>query len=133
MEKQCNRTEKNKSLRTGFEPGSRYTHDLKPLSYMRTVLVLFCLARYSYFIIQSSNEWIFRHRIIRYHYRIGCSNLYVCISLNQIFLLCQCRFLLRKKSTPKSLTIIRFLFFMLIICLIEKTNNNTKKYNILVH
>ena len=56
MEKQRNTTEKNKSLRTGFEPVSRYIHALKPLNYMRTVLVLFCLARYSYFIIQSSNE-----------------------------------------------------------------------------
>ena len=53
MEKQRNRTEKNKSLRTGFESVSRYIHALKPLTYMRTVLVLFCLARYSYFIIQS--------------------------------------------------------------------------------
>ena len=111
MEKQRNRTEKNKWLSTGFEPVSRYIHGLKPLSYMRTVLVLFCLAHYPYFIVQSSNEWIFKHKIIRYHYRIGCSNLYVCISLNQIFLLCQCRFSLRKKSTSKSLTIIRFLFF----------------------
>ena len=53
MKKQRNRTEKNKSLRTEFEPVSRYINALKPLSYMRTVLVLFCLARYSYVIIQS--------------------------------------------------------------------------------
>ena len=39
--------------RTGFEPVSRYQHALKPLSYMRIILVLFCLARYHYFIIQS--------------------------------------------------------------------------------
>ena len=38
MEKQRNRTEKNKSLRTEFEPVSRYIHALKPLSYMRTIL-----------------------------------------------------------------------------------------------
>ena len=56
MEKQRQRTDKNKLLRTGFEPVSPDIHALKPLSYMRAVLVLFCLARYSYFIIQSSNE-----------------------------------------------------------------------------
>ena len=111
MEKQRNRTEKNKLLRTGFEPVSRYIHALKPLSYMRTVLVLFCLARYSYFIIQSLMSG-YSKKIIsyHYHYRIRCSNLFIFISLNQIFLLCQCRFSLRKKSTSKSLTIIRFLF-----------------------
>ena len=96
MEKQHNRTEKNKLLRTGFEPVSRYIHALKPLSYMRTVLVLFCLARYSYFIIQSSNEWIFKLNTISCHHKIGSPNLYKSILLNHIFLLCQWPTSLRK-------------------------------------
>ena len=89
MEKQRNRTEKNKLLRTGFEPVSRYIHALKPLSYMPTVLVLFCLVRYSYFIIQSSNEWIFKLNTINGHHKIGSPNLYIRILLSHIFLLCQ--------------------------------------------
>ena len=89
MEKQRNRTEKNKPLRAGFEPVSRYIHALKPISYMRTVLVLCCLARYSYFIIQSSNEWILKLNTISCHDKIGSPNLYKSILLNHIFLLCQ--------------------------------------------
>ena len=89
MEKQRNRTEKNKWLRTGFEHVSRYIHALKPLSYMRTVLVLFYLARYSYFIVQSSNGWIFKLNTISGHHKIGSPNLYISILLNHIFLLCQ--------------------------------------------
>ena len=88
MEKQRNITEKNQPLRTGFEPVWRYIHTLKPLSYMRTVLALFCLARYSYFLIQSSNEWIFKLNTISGDHKIGSPNLYRSILLNHICLLC---------------------------------------------
>ena len=108
MEKQ--RTEQKKINRFAQDSNlSRVIHALKPLGYMRTILVLFCLVRYS--ILFYWVEWIFKPNTISCHHKIEFSNLYTSISLNHTFLLCQWRFSLRKKSTAKLLTIIQFLFF----------------------
>ena len=73
----------------GFAQNSNLSRIISTLLSPSAICELFCLARYSYFIIQSSNEWIFKLNTITGRHKIGSPNLYKSILLNHIFLLCQ--------------------------------------------
>ena len=111
MEKQSNRTEKNKRFAQDSNLSRVISTLLSPSAICELFLFYSVLHVFLILLFNHSNEWIFKLNTISGYQKIGSPNLYICISLNQIFLLCECRFSLRKKSTSKSLTIIRSVFF----------------------
>ena len=81
------RTKKNKLLRTGFEPASRYSHTrFLPLSYTRIIINLFCFTRLSYFITEPLHCFILRESTLQNSSTVICF-LSVCFTLKSILLI----------------------------------------------
>ena len=84
---------------------------------------LFCLTRYSYFIIQSSNEWIFKLHTITGHHKTGSPQVYCSITSYV-----SDEFHWEKNRHHNREQEFDFYFFMLIILFVRNSQRKTSKW-----